>query len=85
VSQSAADAVYAAGLAPLPLLVHTARRARAAMLQNFAFAAAYNFVAVPVAIIGYATPLVAAIAMSGSSLIVCLNAIRLNLNSEKPA
>ncbi|MBA4337378.1 MAG: heavy metal translocating P-type ATPase [Hyphomonas sp.] len=85
VSQSASDAVYSGGLAPLPLLVRTARKARTVMLQNFGFAAAYNLVAVPIAVLGHATPLVAAIAMSGSSLIVCLNALRLNLPTEKPA
>lgn len=85
VSQSAADAVYSGGLAPLPRLVKTARVAKAVMLQNFGFAAAYNLVAVPIAILGHATPLVAAIAMSGSSIIVCLNALRINLNTEKPA
>jgi P-type Cu2+ transporter len=85
VSQSASDAVYSGGLAALPLLVRTARKARIVMLQNFGFAAAYNLVAVPVAILGHATPLVAAIAMSGSSLIVCLNALRLNIAAEKPA
>jgi Cu2+-exporting ATPase len=79
VSQSASDAVYSGGLGALPLLVATARKAKAIMLQNFGFAAAYNLVAVPIAILGYATPLVAAIAMSGSSLIVCLNALRLNV------
>lgn len=85
VSQSASDAVYSGGLGALPLLVRTARKARSVMLQNFGFAAAYNLVAVPVAILGHATPLVAAIAMSGSSLIVCLNALRLNIAAEKPA
>jgi Cu2+-exporting ATPase len=83
VSQSAADAVYSGGLAPLPGLVKTARLAKAVMLQNFGFAAAYNLVAVPIAVLGHATPLVAAIAMSGSSIIVCLNALRINLNTEK--
>ncbi|PKP79854.1 MAG: copper-translocating P-type ATPase [Alphaproteobacteria bacterium HGW-Alphaproteobacteria-18] len=85
VSQSAADAVYSGGLAPLPRLVKTARVAKAVMLQNFGFAAAYNLVAVPIAVLGHATPLVAAIAMSGSSIIVCLNALRINLNTEKAA
>ncbi len=85
VSQSAADAVYSGGLTPLPLLVRTARKARHVMLQNFGFAAVYNLVAVPIAILGHASPLVAAIAMSGSSLIVCLNALRLNRTTEKPA
>lgn len=85
ISQSASDAVYSGGLDALPLLVRTAHKARAVMLQNFAFAAAYNLVAVPIAILGHATPLVAAIAMSGSSLVVCINALRLNLAAEKPA
>lgn len=85
ISQSASDAVYSGGLAALPLLVRTARKARLVMLQNFGFAAAYNLVAVPIAVLGHATPLVAAIAMSGSSLIVCLNALRLNIAAEKPA
>ena len=65
--------------------MRTARKARTVMLQNFGFAAAYNLVAVPIAVLGHATPLVAAIAMSGSSLIVCLNALRLNLPTEKSA
>lgn len=83
VSQSASDAVYSSGLRSLPLLVGIARMSKSVMLQNFAFAAIYNLVAVPIAILGHATPLVAAIAMSGSSLIVCLNAMRLNLDTEK--
>ncbi|MBA3070140.1 MAG: heavy metal translocating P-type ATPase [Hyphomonas sp.] len=82
ISQSASDAVYSKGLASLPMLVRTARGARSAMLQNFGFAAAYNLVAVPIAVMGHATPLVAAIAMSASSTIVCLNALRLNFNEK---
>lgn len=83
VSQSAADAVYSGGLGPLPRLVKTARMAKNVMVQNFAFAAIYNVIAVPIAILGHATPLVAAIAMSGSSLIVCVNALRINLSAEQ--
>ncbi|MEM9762795.1 MAG: HAD-IC family P-type ATPase, partial [Pseudomonadota bacterium] len=52
------------------------RIAQARARQNFAMAALYNFVAVPVALAGLVTPLIAALAMSGSSIAVTLNALR---------
>jgi Cu2+-exporting ATPase len=73
-----ADIVALGGsLEHLPEAVRTARRAKARILENFALAAAYNIVAVPFALAGLASPLLAALAMSSSSIIVSLNALRL--------
>jgi Cu2+-exporting ATPase len=82
ISQSASDAVYTGGISSLPLLLKLSRRTRNVMLQNFTFAALYNLVAIPIAVTGHATPLVAALAMSFSSVAVSLNAIRLAAFAE---
>lgn len=77
-SQAAADFVYQGeGLSPIVEAVDVSRKARRRVLENFAFAAAYNACAVPLAALGHVTPLIAALAMSGSSMIVTLNALRL--------
>lgn len=61
----------------LPYLLRVARLARRRMIQNFAIAAVYNLIAIPLAFAGLATPLLAALAMSASSVTVSLNALRL--------
>ncbi|MCL4105214.1 UNVERIFIED_CONTAM: hypothetical protein GTU68_055345 [Idotea baltica] len=60
----------------LPDVVATARHAKSRIIENFAMAVVYNFVAVPVALLGFATPLIAALAMSSSSISVLVNALR---------
>lgn len=77
VSQAASDAVFSGGLGAIPEILNASKAARGAMLQNFALAAAYNLIAVPIAVTGNVTPLIAAIAMSASSLVVTLNALRI--------
>jgi P-type Cu2+ transporter len=78
ISQTAADAVFQGEkLGAVIELIDTAAASRRLVRQNIAASIAYNFVAVPVAILGLLTPFLAAIAMSGSSLAVVGNALRL--------
>ncbi len=77
-TQTQADAVFLGDrLAPVAAALAIARRARGLMTQNLVFAIVYNMIAVPVAMAGQASPLFAALAMSGSSIAVTLNALRL--------
>lgn len=76
-SRNAADAILIGGeIAQIPEVLEAAGTARCRIRQNFALAGIYNIIAVPVALAGLATPLIAAIAMSASSITVVLNALR---------
>lgn len=78
VGRQAADVVFLGdSLLALPKAVRAARRTMRVVRQNFALAVGYNALAVPLAITGHVTPLLAAVAMSTSSLIVIANSLRL--------
>ena len=79
ISQAASDFVLQGDrLEAVLVALDVSRGARRRVLENFGLAIAYNMIAVPIAVAGLVTPLIAAIAMSGSSILVTLNALRLS-------
>jgi Cu2+-exporting ATPase len=79
VSQTAADIVFQGDLlAPVSETIMVAKAANRLVRQNFVLALGYNLVTIPLAVLGQVTPLIAAIAMSTSSVVVIVNALRLS-------
>jgi Cu2+-exporting ATPase len=77
-SRTSADMIIIGNnLGQIALAHEIAVKARRRILENFSIAALYNLVSVPLALAGVATPLMAAIAMSSSSIVVSVNAMRL--------
>lgn len=86
-AQWTADVVILADdLALVAVAIRHARRTLAIVRQNLGWAFVYNAVAIPAAAFGWVTPLVAAVGMSLSSLVVVLNALRVaRIDADPPA
>ncbi|MFK7840393.1 MAG: DUF2339 domain-containing protein [Bdellovibrionales bacterium] len=69
------------GIAVVYVAYKTACKAQMLVKQNFILAVIYNLIAIPLAVAGFVTPFIAALAMSGSSLIVIANSFRLKLSA----
>jgi Cu2+-exporting ATPase len=83
VGRSSADLVFlGSSLHSIPEAIHLARKSMKLIRQNISISIGYNLLALPLAIAGYVTPLVAAVAMSTSSILVVANSLR--ILSAKP-
>lgn len=83
ITQNAADIVFQGDrLHPILTAWETAKFSQVLVKQNFLLAILYNVIAIPLAVAGMVTPVIAAVAMSSSSLLVIANAMRLNARKD---
>ena len=79
ITQNTADIIFQGdSLVPILTAWQVAKHATLLVKQNFALAVMYNLIAIPLAVLGHVTPLIAALAMSASSLLVIGNSFRIN-------
>lgn len=84
ISQNAADVIFQGRkLSPVAESLYVARKSENLVKQNFALALGYNIFTIPLAVMGFVTPLIASVAMSSSSVVVIINALRLGWTVRK--
>jgi len=81
ISKNIADIIFQGEkLQPILEIIQIAKKSNQIIKQNLAFALLYNVIAIPFAVMGYVVPLIAALAMSSSSVFVVVNALRIKKN-----